>query len=168
LSLRIDRKLGSKNRFHLTAIVLMIAATMLPLAAEAQTSSAPQPLTPQTAPVHPYRQPPAVQGAYPYWYPYPNYYPYWAYGYPSGWGYPWGWGWPVGVSFGFGGCFNCGLHRAFFHPGFRHFGFGHPGFFHPGFGRFGFAHPGFFHPGLGRFGFTHAGFGGGFRGGGRR
>jgi hypothetical protein len=144
-----------QNRLELTIIVLIIALTMQPLSAEAQAPSAPQSLTPQAAPVYPYQQPPAVQGPYPYWAPYPNYYPYWAYGYPWGWGwgYLWGWGWPVGVSVGFGGCFNCGFHRNFFHPGFRRFGFGHPGFFHPGFGRFGFA---------------HTGFGGGFHGGGRR
>jgi hypothetical protein len=154
---------GRHSRFHrtiITAVMLMMAAGIitgiLPISAEAQSSSAPQPLTPQTAPAYPDQQPPAAQGAYPYSYPYPYYYyPYWAYGYPWGWGwgYPWGWGWPVGVSVGFGGCFNCGFRGAFFRPGFGRFGFGHPGFFHPGFGRFGFA---------------HAGFGGGFRGGGRR
>jgi hypothetical protein len=97
---------------------------------------------------------------------YPGYDPYYPWGW--GWGNPWGWGWPVGVSVGFGGCRNCGFRGGSFRPGFRRFGFGHPGSLHPGFGRFGFGHPGSLHPGFGRFGFAHASFGGGFRGGGRR
>ncbi|HYZ40202.1 MAG TPA: hypothetical protein VE687_06195, partial [Stellaceae bacterium] len=118
----------------LLAMAISAVAGMLPLAADAQTSSAPQPLTPQTAPAYPYQPPPAGQGAYPYSYSYPYYYPYpyWTYGYPWSWGYPWGWGWPAAVSVGFGGCFNCGFRGAFFRPGFGRFGFGHRGFSTPG------------------------------------
>src|SRR6267143_1680195 len=109
---------------------------------------------------------PVQTQGYPYYSP--EYYPGYDPDYPWGWGWgnPWGWGWPVGVSVGFGRCWNCGFRGGSFRPGFRRFGFGHPGFFHPGFGRFGFGHPGFFDPGFGRFGFAHASFGGGFRGGG--
>jgi hypothetical protein len=133
---------GGKSRFRTTttgavllAMAINAAINMLPLSGEAQTSSAPQALTPQTAPAYPY-QPPAAQGAYPYSYSYPYYYPYpnWAYGYPWGCGYPWGWGWPAAVSVGFGGCFNCGFRGAFFRPGFGRFGFGHRGFFRTRFG----------------------------------
>jgi hypothetical protein len=58
----------------LLAMALAVSAAVLPISAKAQTSSTPQPLTPQTAPAYPYQATPAPQ-AYPYWYPYP-YYPY--------------------------------------------------------------------------------------------
>jgi hypothetical protein len=116
-----------------------------PAAAMADTPAQPIAVTPIAVATVSTAAPVQTQG-YPYYSP--EYEPD-----PWAWGNPWGWGWPVGVAVGFGGCWNCGLHGRFFHPGFRRFGIGHPRFFHPGFGRLGFA---------------HARFAGGFHGGARR
>jgi hypothetical protein len=66
-----------QSRFYravVSATALMTVAggiaEALPLSAEAQTFSYPQPTGPQTAPAYPYQQPPppTAQGAYPYRY----------------------------------------------------------------------------------------------------
>jgi hypothetical protein len=69
------------SRFHravASAAALMTVAggiaEALPLSADAQTFSYPQPTGPQTAPAYPYlQQQPTAQGAYPYGYSYPYY-----------------------------------------------------------------------------------------------